>query len=74
MGREIKNNPEEALLTFLMAILVIFGVICGAGSLNWGVKGEGSIVYIIAGLIGIADSIMAGLAFYDKYLKPNSKK
>jgi hypothetical protein len=70
MGREIKNNPQEALLTFAMAILIILGVIGGAGSLNWGVRGEGSVLYVIAGIVAIFDSIMAGLAFYKKYLKP----
>ena len=70
MGREIKNNPQEALLTFAMCAIIILGVIGGAGSLNWGAVGDKGILYIIAGLVAIVNSIIAGLAFYKRFLKP----
>ena len=67
---KIQNNIRECLLAFVMCVLIILGVIGGAGSLNWGVLGDKGWLYIVAGIVAILNSIMAGLAFYKKYLKP----
>ena len=68
---KIQNNIKECLLTFVMALIIAFGFIGGAGSLNWGVLGDKGWVYIVAGIIAIMDSVIAGLAFYKRFLKPS---
>ena len=67
---KIQSNIKECLLTFAMCVIILLGIIGGAGSLNWGVLGDKGWLYIIAGIAAILNSIMAGLAFYKKYLKP----
>lgn len=71
MEGRVKNNMKEVGLAFIMGFLVILGVIGGAGSLNWGIKGEGSILHIVAGVIAIIDAAITGVAFYRKFLKPS---
>lgn len=70
MGRKIKNNVEEVGLAFAMGALAAGGVIGGAGSLNYSLNGDGGVLYIIAGIIAIADAVIATIAFYNKFLKP----
>lgn len=70
MGRKIKNNMEEVGLAFAMGALAAGGVIGGAGSLNYSLNGDGGVLYIIAGIIAIADAVIATVAFYSKFLKP----
>lgn len=67
---KIQNNIKECALTFVMALLVVFGAIGGAGSVNYGVIGEKGWLYIVAGLVAILDAVVAGIAFYNKFLKP----
>ena len=68
---KIQNNIKECLLTFAMWALAALGVIGGAGSLNWGVRGDGGWLYVIAGLVAIFNSVMAGISFYNRFLKPS---
>ena len=68
--RYIKNNMKEVALAFVMGALAAGGVIGGAGSLNYSINGDGSVLYIIAGIIAIADAVIAAVAFYNKFLKP----
>lgn len=70
MGRKIKNNMAEVGLAFAMGALAAGGVIGGAGSINYSLSGDGGILYIITGIIAIADAVIAAVAFYNKFLKP----
>ena len=70
MKRRIQNNMKEVGLAFAMGALAAGGVIGGAGSLNYSVNGDGSVLYIIAGIVAIADAVIAAVAFYNKFLKP----
>ena len=53
-----------------MGALAAGGVIGGAGSLNYSLSGDGGVLYIITGIIAIADAVIAAVAFYNKFLKP----
>lgn len=54
---------------FLGCLLGVFGVIGAAGSINYGVD-AGKGIYILAGIIAIADAVLVVAHFYKKYLKP----
>lgn len=69
--RIIQNNLKEVVLAFIMGALVALGIIAAAGSLNWGVRGGEGWLFIIAGIVGIADAIYAGYSFYVQFLKPD---
>lgn len=71
MGRKIKNNMAEVGLAFAMGALAAGGVIGGAGSINYSLSGDGGVLYIITGIIAIADAVIAAIAFYNRFLKPS---
>ena len=62
---------EEVGLAFAMGALAAGGVIGGAGSINYSLSGDGGVLYIITGIIAIADAVIAAIAFYNRFLKPS---
>lgn len=67
---KIQNNIKECALAVAMGALVALGVIGGAGSINYGVLGEKGWLYVVSGLVAILDAAITGIAFYNKFLKP----
>lgn len=66
-----KTNYKNHLMFLLGCLLGVFGVIAGAGSMNWGVRGGEGWLFIVAGIICIADAIYAVYSFYVQFLKPD---
>ena len=64
-----KTNYKNHLMFLLGCLLGVFGVIAGAGSMNYGVSiGKG--FYVFAGIIAIIDAVIIIASFYKKYFKP----
>lgn len=68
--RIIQNNLKEVALAFIMGIITALGFIAGIGSIYHGIDKEGWL-FIVAGIVGIVDSIYAGYSFYVQFLKPD---
>lgn len=62
-----KKDVKEALLSLVMILIIFFGFVTVAGSINYGLKT--SIIYLVAGIVNTFITAYAAITFYRKYLK-----
>lgn len=62
-----KKDVKEALLSLVMILIIFFGFVTIAGSINYGLKT--SAIYLVAGVVNAFITAYAAITIYQKYLK-----